>query len=49
MKLGDMEEAIASLQSILAKEWPARFGDVHRVAREKLVALEKSTATPAGG
>ena len=41
IKLGRDSEAIASLEKLLAKDWPSRFGKVHRDARNKLAQLEK--------
>ena len=39
--VGQPAAAAESLKKLLAKNWPTRFGDVHRDARAKLVELEK--------
>ena len=41
IKLGKNAAAAASLQKLLAKDWPSRFGNVHSEARNKLAALDK--------
>ena len=41
IKLGEHDRAIETLEKLLAKEWPSRFGNVHSEARKMLVALEK--------
>ena len=40
-ELGQKQAAVESLAKLLAKEWPSRFGNVHRDARKKLGNLEK--------
>jgi tetratricopeptide (TPR) repeat protein len=41
IKLGENAAAAASLKKLLAKDWPSRFSNVHRDARNKLAALDK--------
>ena len=41
IKLGREAEATASLEKLLAKDWPSRFGNVHSDARNKLAEIEK--------
>ena len=43
IKLGKTKAAVATLEKLLAREWPSRFGNVHDEARRKLVALKKSS------
>jgi len=41
-ELGEHAGATATLEKLLAKEWPSRFGNVHRAARELLAKVEKA-------
>ena len=41
LKLGDQKAAVATLGKLLAKEWPDRFGDVHREAGKMLAAAKR--------
>ena len=41
IRANEPAKAKASAQKILAREWPSRFGDVHREARTILAELEK--------
>ena len=41
IRANEPEKAKASAQKVLAREWPSRFGDVHREARTILAELEK--------
>ena len=42
LKLGELDAAKTTLKTLLAKEWPSRFGNVHSKARKTLAAVEKA-------
>lgn len=42
LKLGKYDAAKSTLKTLLAKEWPSRFGDVHGTARNTLATVEKA-------
>jgi predicted Zn-dependent protease len=44
IRLERYDDARASLEKLLAKNWPSRFANVHRDARKKLVGLEKKAS-----